>query len=130
MPHGKQPCVCGSGATRENCCGPYVDGIALATTPERCMRSRYCAYVERPCDYLLASWDPLSRPSDLECDPAIQWLGLKILRAGPDALNEAQATVEFVARYRHHGRGFRLHEISRFRLIESHWFYVDGTHKE
>jgi SEC-C motif-containing protein len=94
------------------------------------MRSRYCAYVERAREYLLSSWDPLSRPSELELDPAIQWLGLKVIRAEPTAPNESQAVVEFIARYRHHGRGFRLHEISRFRRIDALWSYTDGTHQE
>ncbi|MFT4560932.1 MAG: SEC-C motif-containing protein [Gammaproteobacteria bacterium] len=91
------------------------------------MRSRYCAYVEGAYEHVLASWDPLTRPTELALDSAIRWLDLRVIRVEQEPVNVARAVVEFVARYRINGRGFRLHEISQFRLIDSHWFYTDGT---
>jgi SEC-C motif-containing protein len=35
-----------------------------------------------------------------------------------------------VARYREHGRGHRLHEISRFVRENGRWYYVDGMFPE
>lgn len=91
------------------------------------MRSRYSAYALGRVDYLLASWDPATRPAtaELVLDPATRWLGLKILRHEPAG---DEARVEFVARSRTGGASAqRLHEISRFVRRDGHWFYVDGT---
>lgn len=89
------------------------------------MRSRYCAYVLKLADYLLASWHESTRPSelDLEAD-STKWLGLEVKQAKQQG--QSHATVEFVARYRIAGRGHRLHELSRFVLQDGRWFYVDG----
>lgn len=93
------------------------------------MRSRYCAYVLRCEDYLLATWHPDTRPARLglaDEAPAPTWLGLKIVdrrETGP-----GQAEVEFVARSRvGGGRAQRLHERSRFRQIDGRWYYLDGV---
>ena len=92
------------------------------------MRSRYSAYVLKLEDYLLATWHPDTRPAelDLAADDS-KWLGLEVKkRAAQDA---SHATVEFVARYRIAGRGYRLHEISRFVREDGRWFYLDGDLK-
>jgi SEC-C motif domain protein len=89
------------------------------------MRSRYCAYVLKLADYLLATWHSTTRPSelDLSADES-KWLGLEIKRhAQQDATH---ASVEFVARYRIAGRGHRLHELSRFQIEDGRWVYIDG----
>ena len=89
------------------------------------MRSRYCAYVQRLEDYLLATWHPSTRPSalNLAAEPAPKWLGLDV-RAQTHA--DDTATVEFVARCRVGGRAQRLHEISRFVREDGRWYYVSG----
>lgn len=89
------------------------------------MRSRYSAYVLKLADYLLATWHPSTRPSelDLAADDS-KWLGLEVKRHAVQG--EDQATVEFVARYRIAGRGHRLHELSRFVREDGRWFYIDG----
>jgi SEC-C motif-containing protein len=92
------------------------------------MRSRYSAYVLKLEDYLLATWHPDTRPAelDLAADDS-KWLGLEVKKhAAQDA---SHATVEFVARYRIAGRGYRLHEISRFVREDGSWFYLDGDLK-
>lgn len=118
-------CPCASGKLYGACCGllhagaPASDALAL-------MRSRYCAYVLGKADYLLATWHPETRPAQLELDAGeTRWLGLEIRRHA--RLDADHAVVEFVARYRVHGRGHRLHETSRFtRQADGHWVYRDG----
>ena len=89
------------------------------------MRSRYSAYVLKLEDYLLATWHPDSRPSELHlaADDS-KWLGLEVKKHAQQ--DDTHARVEFVARYRIAGRGHRLHEISRFVRADGRWFYLDG----
>ena len=45
------------------------------------MRSRYSAYVLKLEDYLLATWHPTTRPSELEIEAdGTKWLGLAVKR--------------------------------------------------
>ncbi|NUY03499.1 YchJ family protein [Paraburkholderia youngii] len=115
------------------CCGRYIDGGEAAPHALELMRSRYSAYVLGATDYLRATWDPSTRPADLDVDPtapdAPRWLGLQIKAfAESDA---DHATVEFIARYKVGGRAHRLHELSRFlRGDDGRWRYVDGDVNE
>ena len=89
------------------------------------MRSRYSAYVLCLEDYLLSSWHASTRPTELNLsDDGTKWLGLNIKRH--EQIDAHHATVEFIARYRIDGRGYRLYEISRFVREDGRWFYVDG----
>lgn len=90
------------------------------------MRSRYTAYVLGLTDYILATWHASTRPATLEPEsvPCPRWLGLKVL--GQAQRDDTHATVEFVARYKLGGRGFRLHEVSRFVRESGRWYYLDG----
>jgi SEC-C motif-containing protein len=121
----KEPCPCGSGRSYAECCARWHAGDA-APTAEALMRSRYCAYVLRLADYLKATWHPDARPAELDLDetPAPKWIGLSILASGE--ISDAEAFVEFVARYKLGGRAHKLHEKSRFRRIEGRWYYLDG----
>ena len=118
-------CPCGSGRVLQDCCGRYHDG-QLAPDAESLMRSRYSAFVLGREDYLLATWHPSTRPRALELDatPRPHWLGLAIKAHGQQ--DATHATAEFVARYKVHGRAFRLHETSRFEKVDGRWLYVDG----
>ena len=89
------------------------------------MRSRYSAYVLKLEAYLVATWHPDTRPSELDLTADdTKWLGLEVKK---HALQDAShATVEFVARYRVAGKGHRLHELSRFVREDGRWYYVDG----
>ena len=121
-------CYCGSGRPYAACCGRLHSGAENAASAEALMRSRYSAYVLKLEDYLLATWHPETRPSelDLAADDS-KWLGLAVKK---NALqDDTHATVEFVARYRIAGRGYRLHEISRFVREDGRWLYRDGTLK-
>lgn len=89
------------------------------------MRSRYSAFVQDRLDYLLATWHASTRPVSLAANPpGMKWLGLEIRRA--TAIDDDQATVEFVARHKLGGRAERLSELSRFVREDGRWFYVDG----
>lgn len=90
------------------------------------MRSRYSAYVLGLEPYLLSTWHPKTRPAslDLASDGSVRWLGLEVRQHRPDG--PEQAIVEFVARYRAGGRGYRLHETSRFLREGGIWYYLDG----
>ena len=93
------------------------------------MRSRYSAYVERDRDYILRTWHPRTRPVDLNLDQRQRWLGLKIIACNAGAEQDDQGSVEFVARYKIDGRGFRLHEVSSFVRYDGRWHYLSGELK-
>ena len=90
------------------------------------MRSRYAAYTLQNAIYLTATWHPATRPAvlDLADQADAKWLGLTIKKH--EIIDADHALVEFVARYKLHGRAHRLHEISRFERVNGSWFYVDG----
>jgi SEC-C motif-containing protein len=124
-------CPCGTGLAYEDCCGRWHAGPEHLQAPDAqaLMRSRYSAYVLGLRDYLLATWHPRTRPPELPPDPpGLRWLGLEVRR---HVVHDAsQASVEFVARSRLHGRATRLHEMSRFVRESGRWFYVDGDTRE
>lgn len=130
-------CPCESGKPYSKCCGAYHLGTP-APSAEALMRSRYSAYAlanQNPAltDYLLQSWHADTRPQhlDLSGESAIKWLGLQIKRH--HNIDAENAIVEFVARYKPAdnpgGKAERLHETSRFKRIESRWYYVDGDYQ-
>ncbi len=90
------------------------------------MRSRYTAYVLNDAAYLLATWHPDTCPESLDLDQTspTQWLGLAVKRYSQ--IDADHAEVEFVARYKIDGRGFRMRETSRFVRLEGRWLYLDG----
>ena len=89
------------------------------------MRSRYAAYVALDRDWLMATWHASTRPSQIELEPAIKWLGLDVKRHR--LIDDNHAEVEFVARCRVGGaRAERIHERSRFVREDGRWYYVDG----
>jgi len=110
------------------------------------MRSRYTAFVMKDEAYLRATWHPSTRPTEpiIDKNEKVQWLGLEIksslrLRQRKADLPEQpnEDTVEFVARFKVHGRAHRLHEVSRFVREpdpavggKMRWFYVDGSFPE
>ena len=124
------PCLCESGKPYARCCGPYLDTDASAPTAEALMRSRYTAYALGREAYILATWNPSTRPRDLALAADQKWLGLSVKTASVDPLSPDRATVEFVARYRIDGRGHRMHERSSFVREGRRWFYVDGEQLE
>jgi SEC-C motif-containing protein len=92
------------------------------------MRSRYTAFFLGEKEYLRKSWYEKTRPTQITINPDQQWLGLKILKTQAGKATDETGKVEYVARYKLHGRGHRLHETSRFVRIDSDWYYIDGEH--
>ena len=119
-------CPCGSNKKFSDCCARYVEGNEIAPTAEALMRSRYTAYSLLREDYLRSTWHPSTRPASLGLagETPTKWLGLEV--KGHEQQDIDHAIVEFVARYKVHGRAHRLHEVSRFVREEGRWFYVDG----
>jgi len=119
-------CPCGSNNKFPDCCGRYLDSGEIA--PDACalMRSRYTAYTLLREDYLRATWHPDTCPAALNLadDAATKWLGLEVKRH--EQQDAEHAIVEFVARYKVHGRAQRLHEVSRFVREQGRWLYVGG----
>ena len=120
-------CYCKSGVSFELCCGPALSGTHPAKTAEALMRSRYAAFCLQNQDYLLKTWHPSTRPKDVDFEAKQQWLGLKIVTKSDGAQEDSQGKVEFIARYKIHGRAYRIHENSDFLRQDGHWYYTQGT---
>lgn len=93
------------------------------------MRSRYSAFVLSDAGYLLATWDPATRPPALELDPALEWRRLKIRGVSGGGDSDETGTVEFIAHYwdatqRQYGRH---QETSRFVRRGDTWFFTDAA---
>jgi SEC-C motif-containing protein len=119
-------CPCGSETAYGECCRPLHRGERNATTAEQLMRSRYAAFVEHDTAYLLRTWHPATRPTSLDLDAELRWIGLEIVASeagGPDDVN---GVVEFRAHHRRGGEAGVLHEASRFRRQQGEWLYVRG----
>jgi SEC-C motif-containing protein len=130
-------CPCDSGKPYSKCCEVFHSGTP-APTAEALMRSRYSAYALASqnlalTDYLLQTWHPETRPENLSLnsDESTKWLGLQVKRH--QVIDAENAIVEFVARYKHTnnlgGKAERLHETSRFKLIDKRWHYLDGDYQ-
>jgi SEC-C motif-containing protein len=119
-------CPCRSGNAYEECCGRFHGGAAVAPTAEALMRSRYSAYALGLADYILDSWHPSTRPTELELDPGLSWYRLDVLaaRGGPF---DRVGVVEFRAYYRSDGQRGDQHEVSRFVRERGRWYYVDAA---
>jgi len=116
------PCPCGSVQTYDACCAPYHRG-ASAPGPETLMRSRFSAFALGLTDYLLASWDPRTRPSQLTPDTTTRWVALEI--ADSETTGD-EGTVHFRATCQEGRHWAVLEERSRFRRDAGRWCYVDG----
>jgi SEC-C motif-containing protein len=90
------------------------------------MRSRYSAFAVGDPAYVLATWDPATRPRTVELDPDVRWTGLEVLAATGGGLLDAEGTVTFRAHARAGGVEHVQAEHSRFRREGGRWLYVDG----
>jgi len=92
------------------------------------MRSRFTAFQTRNSNYLLASWDPSTRPSTMcfEGDERA-WSSLEIVDTIGGEAGDPRGVVEFKARFELGEDTYLLHEISRFQQVNERWFYLDGT---
>lgn len=114
-------CPCG-GESYASCCGPLHDQSRQADTALELMRSRYSAFVVGDVNHLFRTWDPATRPPDIEPSDT-QWTGLRIIDVVDGEPGDETGIVEFEASY----RGGRLRERSSFRLRRGRWVYVDAV---
>ena len=119
-------CPCGTGLPYDRCCGPAHDGERVPATPEQLMRSRYSAFAVGDAAYLLATWNPRTRPRTLDLDPAVRWTGLEVLRAHGGML-DTEGVVKFRASYVADRKPGSQHERSRFVRQGGRWLYADGV---
>ena len=121
-------CPCFSGFPFGECCGPYLERLAMPDSAAALMRSRFSAFQLKDAEYLKATWDAIKRPKhlDFEKDERL-WSSLDILSTvGGQALDE-RGVVEFKARYDLGDDTYLFHEISRFVKREGRWWYLDAT---
>jgi SEC-C motif-containing protein len=122
----QDPCPCGRDVAYAECCGPLHAGAA-APTAERLMRSRYSAFALGDAGYLLATWDPATRPAELELDPGVEWRRLFIHGASAGGPFDRRGSVDFTAIARTSEGRLEQSERSEFRRsAEGRWLYVDG----
>ena len=120
-------CPCGSGRLYPACCARFHMGTfkLRAPNPEALMRSRFSAYVMNDLTYLRDTWLPETRPASIEpTPPDLRWLGMQVEKV--ERVDDDNAVIQVVARYRVASRGMRMNETSRVRKIKGKWFYVDG----
>lgn len=124
-------CPCGSGRRFADCCGVYLSGGSQALgapTPEALMRSRYSAYACGDDAYVLATWAPETRPTELfrPGEPRPKWVSLRILSSSVSS-DGRTGEVEFLALARTSQGAVRMREHSRFRREpDGRWVYVEG----
>lgn len=119
-------CHCCSGKKFVNCCQPYHLHNEIADTPEKMMRSRYSAYVEKDLEYITRTWLPKNRPESTSIlSGKVIWLSLAIVTCSNVGKSDV-GTVEFIATYIESGTLYTMHETSDFIRIEEEWYYVSG----
>ena len=119
-------CYCGNSVSFQNCCEPYIKGIANAPTAEALMRSRYSSFAIGAADYLVNTTHISKRRFHNKRDilawsQSNKWLKLEVLAS-------TETTVTFKANYLDENLKAQIHyEHSTFKLEDGKWFYVDGT---
>lgn len=125
-------CPCNSGESYGSCCGGYHQGFNDSQAPTwpgtavALMRSRFSAFAVNLPEYLLATWHPDTRPTDLVVDEAMIWHRLDIIRTESGGPFDSRGVVEFEAHYSLLNHSSSQHEISEFVREDGRWYYVDG----
>lgn len=120
-------CPCGTGLTYSECCGRYHSGV-MAPTAETLMRSRFSAFVTRDAEYLLRTWEPVTRPATLElADLPIRFYRLDILSTRDGGPLDKTGIVEFEAFYKGDAVGSQRERSSFHRLEDGAWVYSNGA---
>ena len=120
-------CYCGNSIPFQDCCEPYIKGIANTPTAEKLMRSRYSAFATGAADYLVNTTHISKRrfhnkKDILAWSQANKWLKLEVLTS-------TETTVTFKAYYLDENLKAQVHyEHSTFKLEDGKWFYVDGEY--
>lgn len=94
------------------------------------MRSRFCAFASDNEAYLLKTWDPATKPEQLDlAKDKGQWQRLEIINCKKGGANDKKGIVEFKAFFLLDGKQHVMHEFSRFNKINGRWHYLDGKVK-
>jgi SEC-C motif domain protein len=124
-------CPCGSSLHYKDCCKAFHDGLMVAESAERLMRSRYSAYVKNNKDYLLETWHQSTRPDpkefELDSNSEFRWLELEIIKTEAGTERDLEGLVHFQAKYRFQGQAGKMDEASKFLKEDGKWYYVDGS---
>ncbi len=128
-----ETCPCGSGKAFSDCCEPLLSGKKVAESAEALMRSRYCAFVTNNIPYLRTTLDRRKRSGFDATDVRmwnsdVEWKGLRIVSTEAGQAEDSTGIVEFEASFTKAGEDEVLHERSRFKKKDNHWFYIDGQH--
>lgn len=91
------------------------------------MRSRYSAFAMGDPAYLLATWHPRTRPTELELNDDMRWYRLDIISTCEGGPFESAGIVQFEAFYRSPSGPGSQRETSRFVREAGTWLYLDGT---
>lgn len=126
----QEHCFCGSGKDFGACCGPIMEGAALARTPEELMRARFSAHCKRDYAFLVTSTHPDHREGVSEEEISqwaqhVNWTELEVHSATPGE-NENQGHVSFTAHFTIKDTPQELREDASFEKLDGQWFYVDG----
>ena len=120
-------CYCGNSIFFQDCCEPYIKGIANDPSAEKLMRSRYSAFAIEAADYLVNTTHSSKRRLHnkkviLAWSQANKWLKLEVLAS-------TETTVTFKAYFLDESLKAQVHyEYSTFKLENGKWFYVDGEY--
>lgn len=130
-------CLCNSNKKYVDCCHPFLHYEFDAPTALALMRSRYCAYIEKNIEYLLATWHnsmliPTCYNNIKDSCEHFQWTKLIIIDSGENSSFVEYDEVEFMAKYINKITCTvgTLHERSRFKKIEGKWYYLDGIYPD
>lgn len=123
-------CPCNSGQEFDVCCGALLRGEA-ATTPEALMRARFTAFVSGDVAFLertmageaMADFD---RPAVEKAMQGVEGLGVEVRTISGGGPDDVEGTVEYVARFKSHGKPIAHHERALFRREDKAWLYIDG----
>lgn len=125
-------CYCCSGREFEDCCQPFIKGLAKPSTAEALMRSRYSAYATVEVEYILRSTHPSTRKfhnaeSIKNWARSSVWQKLEIVSTDQGKAQDKCGTVEFKAYFLDENRQPQIHhETSNFAKELGKWFFVDG----
>lgn len=126
-------CPCGSTVDYSQCCEPIHLNHALATTPEKLMRSRYSAHVKGLVDYVVDTYHSscLAEEQRAEIAESIDsdWCGLEVVESSQGSHTD-EGFVTFKAKFNQDGQQYCLEERSRFVRENGLWYYIDGTFPE
>lgn len=125
-------CSCGSNINYMDCCGRFISGKQLPTTPEALMRSRYTAYTQGNIGYITQT---MTGPAAVNFNvnetkawaQQITWIRLEVLNTAQDNI---YGTVEFRAHYLLQHKNCIMHEVSEFECVDGKWYYTNSKFHE